>query len=122
MSSPFFINIDSRIIVLELFLLLVSQTLLNSLALSLISWLVEQSKHILLVSLNTWLVEWVYTEDVAADTASNLEEVDNLTKVVLVELRNRKADVWNTTIYVSQTCAKLSHLVYLINTLAFKEV
>ena len=96
MSSPFFINIDSRIIVLELFLLLVSQTLLNSLALSLISWLVEQSKHILLVSLNTWLVEWVYTEDVAADTASNLEEVDNLTKVVLVELRNRKADVWNT--------------------------
>ena len=90
-------------------LFLVSQTLLDGLALSLISRLVEQRKHVLLVSLNTRLIEGVDTKDVATDTASNLEEVDNLSEVILVELGNRHADVRHAAIDVSQTCAELSH-------------
>ena len=106
----------------EIRFLLLSQTLLDSLALSLIAWLVEQSEHILLVSLNTRLVEWVDTLDVTRDAASLLEEVDELTEIVLVELRNADADVRNTTIDVSQTRTELSHLVDLTDTLASKEV
>jgi hypothetical protein len=54
--------------------LFVLQTLFDSFALSLVAWLIEQRKHVLLVSLYTWLVEWVYTKEVAANTASNLED------------------------------------------------
>ena len=56
-----------------------SESLLDCLALCLIAWFVEQCEHVLLVCLNTWLVEWIHTEHVAADATSNLEEVDELT-------------------------------------------
>ena len=46
--------------------------------------LVEKSKHILLVSLNTWLVERIHFLNKTADTASLLEEVDKLSDIVLV--------------------------------------
>ena len=58
---------------------------LNSLSLLLISRLLKQGEHILLVSLNTRLVEWVYAEHIATDTARLLKEVEQRTDRGLVD-------------------------------------
>ena len=47
-------------------------------SLCLIAGLAEKGEHVLLVALNTGLVEGVNTEDVTADTAGELEEVEQL--------------------------------------------
>src|SRR5574344_2412294 len=107
---------------LLLLLLFVLKTSLDSLALSLISWFVEQCKHVLLVCLYSRLVERVNSEDIAADAATNLEEVDELAEIILVEFGHRDADVRHTAINVSKACAKLCHLVYVIHALAGEEV
>ena len=104
------------------FLSKLTQASFDCSTLSLVAGLVEQSEHILLVCLYTRLVEWVNTQHVSADTTSNLEEVDELSDVVLVQLRNADAHVGHTTIHVSQLCTQLSHLVHLVNTLASQEV
>ena len=52
------------------------QACLNSFRGLLITWLVEKRKHILLISLNTWLVERIYTKDISRDTTTLLEEVE----------------------------------------------
>ena len=69
-----------------------------------------------------WLVERVHSEDVATDTACNLEEVDYLSEIILIEFRHRDADIWNATINVSQTCTEFCHLVDIIHALAGEEV
>ena len=102
--------------------LFILQALLDSFALCLITWLVEQCEHILLVCLNTRLVEWVHLFQETADTASLLEEVDQLTEVVSVQLWYVNQDIRNTTVNVSQASTEFSHLVHLIHTLALQEV
>ena len=72
---------------------LIGQTLLYSLALSLVTGLVEQRKHVLLISFHTRLVEGIHTEEVAADATGNLEEVDKLSDVILVEGRNMETQI-----------------------------
>ena len=62
------------------------ETCANCFALLLVAGLVEQGEHISLVILYTGLVEGVNAKNVTADTAGNLEEVDELTNVILVEL------------------------------------
>ena len=62
------------------------QSCADCLALLLVAWLVKECEHVLLVCLYTWLVEWVHAKNVAADTATDLKEVEQLTDVVLVEL------------------------------------
>lgn len=52
------------------------QALFNCLAFSFVAGLIEQRKHILLVGLDTGLVEGIYPQNVAADTARALEEVE----------------------------------------------
>ena len=47
-------------------------------SLCLIAGLAEKGEHVLLVALNAGLVEGVNTEDVTADTAGELEEVEQL--------------------------------------------
>ena len=54
----------------------VLQSLFDSLALSLVAGLVEQSEHILLVGLDTGLVEGIHSQDVTTDTTRALEEVE----------------------------------------------
>ena len=58
----------------------------DSLALLLVAGFVEQCEHVLLVSLYTGLVEGVYAKNVTADAATDFEEIDELSEVVLVEL------------------------------------
>ena len=101
---------------------LASKTSLDSLALSLISWFVEQCKHVLLVCLYSRLVERVNSEDIAADAATNLEEVDELAEIILVEFGHRDADVRHTTVNVCKACAEFCHLVDIIHALASEEV
>ena len=72
----------SLVIIISNYPLLILQTLLDSLGVSFITRLVEQGEHILLICLYTWLVEWIYTQYVAADTAGNFEEVNELSDIV----------------------------------------
>ena len=78
----------------------------------------EEGKHIFLVSLNAGLVERIYTEDVAADTACSLEEVDELAEDVLADFGEDNSHIGYTAVNVGDTCAELCHLVYLVDTLA----
>ena len=87
-----------------------------------VAWLFEQGEHILLVSLYTGLVEWIDTEDVTRDTTSALEEIDELAKIVLVELVNLNLHVGHAAIDMGNLSAELGHLVDLIDTLASEEV
>ena len=103
-------------------LLLLCELGTDGLCLLLVAWLLKKGEHILLVSLNTWLVEGVDTEDVARDTTTQLEEIYELTVVVGVELLNRDEDVWHTTVNVSEASTELCVLVYLVDALASEEV
>ena len=60
------------------------QTLTYCLRCLFIAGLVEERKHILLVRLNAGLIERVDAQDVAADAASLLKEVNQLSEVILV--------------------------------------
>ena len=62
------------------------QSCADCLALLLVAWLVKECEHVLLVCLYTRLVEWVHAKDITADTASYLEEVEQLAYIVCVEL------------------------------------
>src|SRR5574344_393320 len=101
---------------------LLAKLSLNSLALSLITRLVEQCEHILLVSLHTWLIECVDTQHTTTDAASLLKEINQLTQVILIKLRHAHTHVRHTTINMGQLCTQFSHLVDLVNTFASQEV
>ena len=75
---------------------------LNCLAFGFVAWLVEEGKHVFLVSLHTWLVEWVHAQDVATHATSLLEEIDELAEVALSECRNGDEQSRNTAEYFSE--------------------
>ena len=77
---------------------LLAQLGLDGLALGLVARLVEQGKHVFLVGLDTWLVERVHIEDVAAHAASLLKEVDELAQVLLLEGRHGDEQVGHATV------------------------
>ena len=78
------------------------QASLDSLSLCLIAGLAEESKHVAFVVLYTRLVEGVYTQYITAHAATLLEEVEQLTDVVFVELRHHDAEVGHATIYMCE--------------------
>lgn len=47
----------------------------------------EQGKHVFLVCLNAGLVEWVHSEDISADAAGSLEEIDELSESSRTDIR-----------------------------------
>ena len=55
---------------------LILESCSEGLCLLLVSWLAKKSEHVLLVSLNARLVERIHTENITADTASLLEEIE----------------------------------------------
>ena len=61
------------------------QTSLNGLALLLVARFIQECEHIFLVCLNSWLVEWIYAEHIATDTARLLKEVEQRTDRGLVD-------------------------------------
>ena len=76
------------------------ESCLEGLSHFLITRLSKKSEHVLLVCLNTWLVEWIYAKNVTADTASLLEEIEESTEVVLVDALDRECKLWNATVDV----------------------
>lgn len=73
---------------------------LDGFALCLVAWLVEQCEHILLVGLYSRLVEWVHAEDVAADAARFLEEIDDFAEAALCERAEGDVNVGHSAVYV----------------------
>ena len=94
----------------------------EGLCLLLIAWLAKKSEHVLLVSLNAWLVERIHTEDIAADTASLLEEIEEGSEVVLVDALDAERELRHAAVDVSELCSELCHRVALLNMLSSKEV
>ena len=88
----------------------------NSFGFFFVSGLGEESKHVTFVVFHARLVERINAENVSADTASLFKEVNKLTDAVFTKGINSDADVRNATIDVCDACAKLRHLVDLINT------
>src|SRR3712207_4024464 len=98
------------------------QSLTYCLAFSLITGLVEQGKHILLVGLYTRLIEGVDLLEQAADTASYLKEVDKLAEVICGKFRNADENIGYSAIHMGHASTELGHFVDLIHTLSGEEV
>lgn len=62
----------------------------------------EESEHVAFVVLDAGLVEWVHAKHVSADSASALEEVDELTDNVL-------GQAWELDVQVGYIAVKVSH-------------
>lgn len=78
----------------------------------------EESEHVALVSLDTGLVEGIHAENVAADSASLLEEIDELTEIFFLKSGEGDEDVGYTAIHVCDTGTELGHLIHLVDVLA----
>ena len=78
------------------------QSLHQSFSLLLKSRLSKKSKHVLLVALYTRLVKWIYSKDITADTAGKLKEVEELSEIELILLRNLYHQVWYISIGMSK--------------------
>ena len=87
-----------------------------------VAGLIKQGKHVLLVCLHARLVEGVYAEDVAGDTAGTLEEINQLAKVELVEYGQGNLHIGYSTVHMCEHGTELCHLVHLVYALAGKEV
>ena len=87
-------------------------------ALGFVAGLVEEGKHVFLVGLHAGLVEWVDAEHITAHAAGFLEEIDELSQVLLGECWQCDEHAGNAAINVSQTGAEFCHLVHLVNALA----
>ena len=98
------------------------QSLTNCLRCLFVAGLVEEGKHIFLVSLHAGLIERIDTQDVTADATRLLKEVDQLSEVVLVEFGNLDANLRNAAVEVCEWCAEFSLFVDKINTLSGEEV
>ena len=68
------------------------------------------------------MVEGIHAQDVAADAASLLEEVEQATDAFLVQGGDGEAQVGHAAVHVGQLGAELGHLVHLVHVLAGQEV
>ena len=101
---------------------LILESCSEGLCLLLVSWLAQKSEHVLLVSLNARLIKRIHTENITADTASLLEEIEEGSEVVLVDALDAERELRHTTVDVSELCSELCHRVALLNMLACEEV
>ena len=84
----------------------------------LIARLSKKCKHVFLVALNARLVERIDTQYVAAHAACKLEEVEQLTKIELILLRDLYHQVRYISIRMCKDCSVHCALIYEINGLA----
>ena len=92
------------------------------LGLSLVTGLAKKGEHVLLVGLNSGLVERIDSEQVGADAARKLEEIEQSTEVVLVYLLDSYLELRNTAVDMGDLYAELSHRVAMLYVLAGEEV
>ena len=83
---------------------------------------VEQGEHILLVGLYARLVERVDSQNVAADAACLLEEVEQTADALFVQSGNDDAYVGHAAVDVGKLCAQFSHFVHFVHTFAGEEI
>ena len=88
----------------------------------LISRLTEKSIHILLIVLNTGLIEGINTEHIAGDSASKLEEVDHISVACLVLLCKLQNDIRNSAVIVRKSGCLEGIVVDLIERFACDKV
>ena len=88
----------------------------------LITGLAEKRKHVLLVRFNAGLVEGVNAEHVAGNTASKLEEIEEVAEVVLTSLVHLDENVGHTAVYVSEKSSQHSGLLNGVEVNAREEV
>ena len=77
---------------------LILESCSEGLCLLLVAWLAQKSEHVLLVSLYARLVERIHTEDITADTACLLEEIEEGSEVVLVDALDAERELRHTTV------------------------
>lgn len=78
----------------------------------------KEGKHVALVGFHAGLVEGIDTEDVAADAASFLEEVDELAEIFLLDSGDGHEDVGHSAVNVGDAGTEFSHLVYFVDVFA----
>ena len=88
----------------------------------LITWLIQQSKHILFVSLYAGLVERIDSEHISAYAASFFEEVQQLPERQLIETGKSDFYIRYSSVYVCYHCTELCHLVDVIYSLVGNKV
>ena len=66
-----------------------------------LNFLAGKHEHILLISLDTRLIEWVNAQHITTDATSFLEEIEQLTNIERTYFRHSYLDIRNATIYVS---------------------
>ena len=82
------------------------------------AFLAQQREHVLLVSLHAGLVEGVHVEQVTADGASHLEEINQFAKDACRDFGDDDADVGHATVLVGQNGAQFGFVVHLADALA----
>ena len=82
----------------------------------------KKSEHVLLISLDAWLVERIHAKHVAADSACLLEEIEEGTEVVLVHALDGEGDLRYASVDMRKLGSKLSHSVALLYMLTCEEV
>ena len=101
---------------------LLRETLADGLGLLLVARLVQESEHILLVGLNTRLVERIDSQGVSAYAAGELEEIEEAAEIVLVDLLHLYLKLRNIAVDMSQLGTELSHSVAILHILACEVV
>ena len=103
-------------------LCLLSQSFLDSLAVFLVSWFVEQGEHILLVCLYAGLVERIHAKGVSTYAAGELEEIEQTAKDLGIDMVDRNLYLRHAAIDVGKFGAQLCHGATMLYMLACKEV
>ena len=84
------------------------QPLPDRLRLGLVAGFLQQGEHILLIGLDTRLIEGIHPQQVAADTARLLEEIEQCAQCVRRNLGNFDAEVGNAAVDMRQLHAHVT--------------
>ena len=83
-----------------------------------IAGLAQQLEHVLLVHLNTGLIEGVDAQHIGGNAAAQLQEVEQLAQLALVQLAHIHGDDRHAAIYMSSHGAQVRLLVHEVQSFA----
>ena len=93
------------------------QALFDGLGGLFVAGLFQQGEHVLLVGLYTGLVERIHTQDVGADTAGKLEEIEQAANIEGVHLLEVHVHLGHAAVNVSQHGSQFGHVVAVLHVL-----
>ena len=82
---------------------------LDGFGLLLETWLFQKGEHVLLVRLDTRLVERIHTEGVGTYATSELEEIEQCTENLLIDPLNGNLQLRHTAVDVGELGTELRH-------------